>query len=211
MIVLIGGTKGGSGKTTIATNLAVMRANQKKSVLLVDADDQESASGFTMLRNECHGEAGYTSVKLTGKAVRTETKRLKDNYDDVIIDAGGRDTASQRAALSIADILLIPFPPRTFDIWTIENMSSLVEEMREANLKLKAYTFLNKTDPRGADNADAAERLREEEHLVFLDITIGNRKAFGNAAGHGQSVTETKPIDEKASQEIQKLYDHVWN
>lgn len=63
MILISGGTKGGSGKTTIATNLAIMRAAQGKDVLLVDADDQETASDFTILRNErMGGKAGYTSI-----------------------------------------------------------------------------------------------------------------------------------------------------
>src|SRR5438477_417175 len=119
MIIVSGGTKGGSGKTTLATNLAVMRSRDGFDVLLIDADDQESATDFTMVRNERIPEgAGYTSIKLTGAAVRTETLRLRKKYDDIIIDVGGRDTANQRAALSVADILLVPFKPRSLDVWT---------------------------------------------------------------------------------------------
>ena len=51
MIVVVGGIKGGSGKTTVAINLAVLRASGGHDVLLVDADDQETASDFTILRN----------------------------------------------------------------------------------------------------------------------------------------------------------------
>ena len=90
-------------------------------VLLIDADDQETASDFTMLRNErAAAAATYTSIKLTGQAVRTETLRLADKYADVFIDTGGRDTTSQRAALTVADVLLVPFVPRSFDVWTLE-------------------------------------------------------------------------------------------
>ena len=100
MIITVGGIKGGSGKTTIATNLTVQRAAEGRDVLLVDADDQETASDFTMLRNDkLETGAGFTSIKLTGPAVRTEVRRLADKYDDIIIDTGGRDTTSQRAAL----------------------------------------------------------------------------------------------------------------
>lgn len=63
MIVVCGGIKGGSGKTTLATNLAVIRAAAGHDVLLVDADDQETASDFTIQRNAQTGDkAGYSTV-----------------------------------------------------------------------------------------------------------------------------------------------------
>ena len=78
MIIVVGGIKGGSGKTTVATNLAVIRAKDGRDVLLVDADDQETATDFTVLRNErMDGNAGYTSIKLAGPAVRTQTHACK--------------------------------------------------------------------------------------------------------------------------------------
>ena len=211
MIVVAGGTKGGSGKTTIATHLAIMRAALGRNVLLIDADDQESASDFTVLRNERGTAAArYTVIKLTGVAVRTETQRLASKYDDIIIDVGGRDTASQRAALTVATILLVPFVPRSYDIWTLEKVMDLVREIRHLNPNLTAYTFLNRADASGPDNADAAEVLRESEDLTFLDTSVGNRKAFGKAAAQGLAVTELKPPDEKAIQEMQALFEAVF-
>ena len=107
MIITVGGIKGGSGKSTVATNLATIRAMTGSDVLLIDADDQETAADFTILRNERHpGGAHYTCIKLTGPAVRTETLRLADKYQDIVIDTGGRDTTSQRAALSVSNVLL---------------------------------------------------------------------------------------------------------
>ena len=211
MILVTGGTKGGSGKTTVATNLAIMRAAQGREVLLIDADDQETASDFTVLRNEMMGgKAGYTSIKLTGAAVRTETLLLAKKYDDIIIDAGGRDTVSQRAALTVADILLVPFVPRSFDIWTIEKISSLIKEVQPVNPNLKGFTFLNRADAAGPDNADAAKELEEVEDLAFLDTPLGYRKAFGKAAAQGLAVTELKPADEKAAQEVEELFQAVF-
>jgi chromosome partitioning protein len=212
MIIVVGGIKGGSGKTTVATNLAVMRSAEGKDVLLIDADDQETSSDFTMLRNERQEEgAGYTSIKLTGQAVRTETQRLKNKYDDIIIDTGGRDTTSQRAALTVADLLLVPFVPRSFDVWTIEKVSNLVGEMRAANEELQAFTFLNRADSRGQDNQEAAELLREAEELTFIDSPLVERKAFGNAAAAGLAVTELKPQDPKAIDEVMMLFRYVFD
>lgn len=212
MIIVIGGIKGGSGKTTVATNLAVMRSGAGNDVLLIDADDQETSTDFTILRNEIlENGAGYTNIKLTGAAVRTETLRLKDKYQDIIIDTGGRDTASQRAALTVADILLVPFVPRSFDVWTIEKVSKLVSEMKTVNPELRACMFLNRADPRGQDNYDTAEVLKENDALTFLDMPLGARKAFSNAAAEGLGVSELKPHDPKAVAEITKLHSYIFD
>ena len=153
MIIVAGGGKGGSGKSTIATNLTIMRARAGHDVLLVDADDQETAADFTVLRNATVDQgAGYTCIQLTGPAVRTEIARLAPKYDDVIVDAGGRDTVSQRAALVLADILLVPFVPRSFDIWTLETVVTLIHEIRTVNPPLRAYAFINRGDPSGTDH-----------------------------------------------------------
>lgn len=212
MIIVAGGIKGGSGKTTVATHLTVMRALQGRDVLLVDADDQETATDFTALRNERQQEgAGYTSIKLTGASVRTETLRLAKKYDDIVIDTGGRDTTSQRAALTVADKLIVPFVPRSFDVWTLERVARLVEEMRTANPRLQAYVFINRADPQGRDNDEAAELLREAGGLEYLDTPIGARKAFGNAASQGLAVTELKQQDPKATQEMSALFRYLFD
>lgn len=212
MIVVIGGIKGGSGKTTIATNMTVMLAAKGRDVLLIDADDQETASDFTTLRNEQHPDgAGYTSIKLNGPAVRTQTQRMAKKYDDIIIDTGGRDTTSQRAALSIADLILVPFVPRSFDIWTLEKVSNLVGEMRTANPDLKAFAFINRADPRGQDNDEATSIIKETEELAFIDTPLGSRKAFSNAAAQGLAVIEDKPQDAKAREEIETLFRYIFD
>ena len=208
MIVTVGGIKGGSGKTTVATNLAVIRATAGRDVLLVDADDQATASDFTRLRNRAlePAGAGFTSIVLAGAAVRTETRLLADKYDDIIIDTGGRDTTSQRAALTVSDVLLVPFVPRSFDVWTLENVSELVAEIRTVNPELVAFAFINRADPRGLDNAQAEEVIAETPELTLMPTRLGTRKAFGNAAAQGLAVTELRPQDSKATDEMMALY-----
>src|SRR3954471_12693540 len=174
MIVVVGGIKGGSGKTTVATNLAVIRAAAGGDVLLIDADDQETASDFTIIRKQRQPDApSYTSIKLTGAAVRNETLRLCEKYQDIIIDTGGRDTTSQRAALTVADMLLVPFVPRSFDVWTLDKVSELVSEIRTVNAAMRAYVFLSRADARGQDNSAGAEILKETEALTFLAAPLG--------------------------------------
>jgi chromosome partitioning protein len=212
MIIVVGGIKGGSGKSTVATNLAVMCAAQNQDVLLIDSDDQETAFDFTLLRNETQQEKpAYTCIKLTGAAVRTETLRLSTKYETIIIDTGGRDTTSQRAALSVANVLLVPFVPRSFDVWTLEKVGTLVSEIKTINPGLIAYAFINRADPKGQDNDDAADVLKETDALTFIDTKLGMRKAFSNAAATGQGVTELKPSDPKAIAEMETLFRCVFN
>ncbi|UWW97574.1 MAG: AAA family ATPase (plasmid) [Candidatus Cardinium sp.] len=66
MIYVIGGIKGGSGKSTISTNLAVLMAKKFKDILLIDADDQQTASDFTVFRSETMKDnLYYTSIQLS--------------------------------------------------------------------------------------------------------------------------------------------------
>ena len=212
MIITVGGTKGGGGKTTIATNLAVMRAATGADVLLVDADDQATASSFTALRNSSRrGEgAGYTAVRLIGEEIIHSHSNLRSKYSDIVIDAGGRDTDSHRAGLVVADIALIPFQPSSFDVWELGKASRVVGETRLLNPSLRAFTLINMADPRGHDNEAAAEYAEDVEGLEFIPDSIVTRKAFRRAAAQGLSVTELRPQDAKAVDEIRAIYDFAF-
>src|SRR5687767_10925401 len=143
-------------------------------VLLVDADDQESASDFSLERNQrTEGKSGYTYIKQSEQGIRSEVLNLRGKFEDIIIDTGGRDTVSQRYALSVSDILLIPFMPRSLDIWTLRKVRSLVSEARGVNESLRAVCFLNRSDPSGSDNQEASQLLREEEIIEYIDAPLG--------------------------------------
>jgi chromosome partitioning protein len=210
MIAVVGGTKGGTGKSTVATNLAVMLAARGRDVLLVDADRQESATLFTNMRNQTRpGGAGYTCVALAGRAVGTEVRRLAPKYQDVVIDTGGSDTACQRAALSVCDVYLVPFAPRSFDVWTLEKVVAIIDEVRPVNPGFRAYAFLNRADATGPDNEAAAEILKAAPELQFVATALGNRKSYAKAATGGLAITELRPKDPKAVEEIEALFRHV--
>jgi chromosome partitioning protein len=211
MILVCGGIKGGSGKTTIATNLVVMRAQAGKDVLLIDADEQESATIFTAIRKRDQSQRPqYTSIILRESNLRSEIDRMRSKYDDIIVDTGGRDTRAQRASLSLADVLLLPFNPRSLDIWTLENVEKLLEDIRTINPELRAVSFLNRADPVGSDNQDSKDILSEITSIEFSDISIVNRKAFGRAVSLGLSVVELSNPDGKAMREMVALYKHLF-
>lgn len=212
MILVVGGTKGGSGKTLLATSLTVLRAAAGQDVLLIDADEQGSAMDFTRQRQRrMADEAGYTAMQTREADVAVQVRRMVQKYGDVVIDVGGRDTASQRAALAVADVLLIPFPPTSVDLWTTDTVVALLKEAQSFNPGLRAYAIINKAFPRGSDNVEAAALLQEyPDHWTYLDTPIGGRKAFSNAFGGGYVVTEYQPKDPKAMAEIRALYRHIF-
>ena len=204
MILAVGNIKGGVGKTTLAINIAIARALTGCDVLLVDGDEQRTAMTFTELRFEQTGKSSYTAVGLQGVAMRTQVRQLVGKYDDIIIDVGGRNTGSLRAALTVADLLLIPVQPRSFDIWAVDQMAELVKEVREIN-PIRVIAILNAADAQGRDNEEAFNAIADISGIEMLPISIGRRKAFPNAAANGLSVIEQTPRDTKAVNELTSL------
>lgn len=210
MIVVIGSQKGGVGKSTLAANLVVMRSAAGRKVLLVDADRQKSITQWAQQRELSEIPTNWTTIQLTGATVGSQIKRLAESYDDIIVDVGGHDTASQRSALFAADILLLPFQPRSFDIWTMGFLKSMLEEIKENNEKLKIYALINRGDSQGKDNEDSLSFLQEYRIFTCLPFIITQRKAFSNAVGAGKSVIEMESSDKKAIAEMQALYDFIY-
>lgn len=205
MIITIGNTKGGTGKSTLAVNIAIQQAISA-TVLLIDGDEQQSSLAFTRLRN--HDD--YTAVALTGALIRSQAPRLAQHYQHVIIDVGGRDTGSFRAALTITDTLLIPVQPRTFDVWAMESVSALVVDAKAFNTRLQAYTVLSMADVQGRDNQDAAEALRSSEAISYLDCPIARRKVYTDGLAQGKGISEVKPKNAKAIAELHQLISIIY-
>jgi chromosome partitioning protein len=99
--------------------------------------------------------------------------------------------------------LVIPVPPRSFDIWAVDQVAELVKEAREINPALRAVPLLHAADAQGRDNEDAGDALQEIAGLEVLPVTIGRRKAFPSAAARCRAVTEVLPRDAKAVAELQ--------
>jgi chromosome partitioning protein len=211
MILVIGGIKGGSGKTTLATNLTVLRSQSSRRILLIDADEQRSASDWADQRLALGVDTPWTTIQLSGKSIHTEILKLAKNYDDVLIDTGGRDNSSQRSALTVADAFLVPFRPKSLDVWTMGKVNQLITEVSSINPKLRCCAVINQADSTGSDNKDAHEALSECPDLKCFPVFLGYRKAFSSAAAKGLGVTELKPIDKKAVQEMIALSDMIYS
>lgn len=213
MIILIGGEKGGPGKTTIATNIAAIRTKEKEDVLLIDTDKQPTASYWCSLREDHQIQPRVASVQKFEKSVRTETLALKEKYSDIIIDAGGRDSPELRGGLLVADKAVFPLRPSQFDLWTLGRINTLVESAKEFNNKLEAFVVINQASPNPAvkEVEEARELIVEFDNLNLLKTHICERIAFRRAAIQGMAVTEYKPEDNKAIEEIINLYEEIYN
>lgn len=212
MILVVGGIKGGSGKSTIAVNLAVARAGKHK-VLLVDGDDQESTSDWFAERKSSFPDLSpnLDFTQVTGKSARDRILTTVDRYEDIIIDTGGRDTITQRAVLSVADLLLLPFQPRSVDIWTLKRVSALISEIYNINSDLKCGGFVNRAFANSTDNDDAMTAISEADNIALIPLKIGDRKCFSNSFGMGLTVPEIKPRADKAIDELQALYKYCFH
>jgi chromosome partitioning protein len=199
MIVTFGNTKGGTGKSTLSVNLAIRLAAKTKKVLLVDGDEQRSAVNFTELRSSQVSD--YTAIALYGSSLRTQINRLKPDYDVIVIDVGGRDTGSFRAALTLTDTLIIPVQPRTFDVWALDAVAALVNDAQAMNPNLKAYVCLNLAEAQGKDNAFALTTISDYTFTIIKQ-PIMRRKVYPISTSQGKSVFECKPMDRKAIAEF---------
>lgn len=212
MIVLIGGEKGGTGKTTLATNLAAMRALSSRDVLLVDTDPQGSANYWSQSRDDERVTPRVACIQKFGKGLSAEVKDLSCRYQDIIIDAGGRDSVELRSALVVTEKVYIPIQPSQFDIWTLNQMDELVETAKGFNPDLQARVIISRssTNPSVHESDDTGKLLADFPNLDLTNVIIRDRIAYRKAAKDGLAVIELKPKDPKAVEEVEALYKEVF-
>ncbi len=214
MILTVGNTKGGVGKTTIAVNLAIARALAGRDVWLIDGDRQGTAQTAIRIRAEAGHTPGIACATYPdGVTLRAQVQQQAAKFEDIIIDAGGRDSTALRAALVLSDVLLVPFQPRSYDVWALNDIAALVDEARSVRDGLRCFAVLNCADPgeHSTDNNEAAAAVAEVPQFEYLPTPLRRRKAFANAAGAGLSVLELKPQDSKASDELNSLVSALFS
>jgi chromosome partitioning protein len=207
MIILVGSQKGGCGKSTIATNLAAVAAQNGRDVVLIDADSQCTSATWAADREEID-VAQVACVQKVGNITNT-AKELATKYDLVIIDAGGRDSQELRTGLLAADLLIAPFKPSQADLDTVYQLSDVVSQAKDFNTSLKAVAVLtmSPTHPANTEIQDSKDYL--SEHMTVLDCLIHDRKAYRDALSMGRGVIEHN--DHKAKNEITELYKVITN
>lgn len=207
MIVVIGGEKGGTGKTTICTNIASMLAREGSDILIVDTDKQGSASAWAALRDENIKLKRIPCIQKFGSTISSEINDLRNRYDDIIIDAGGRDSVELRGSMAVADVIYIPIQASQFDVWTLGAMDSLITQVSTFNSHLKAIAVINRasTNPSVSETKETIEIFEDFNNLRISNCILRDRIVYRKAARSGLAVDELENTDPKACDEIKKL------
>lgn len=213
MIVVIGGEKGGVGKTTLATNLALMRILMGHDALICDTDAQASANAWVTFRDEAGRVPRVPCVQKYGTQLARQLLDLAERYEDIVVDVGGRDTVELRAALAVADRLFMPVRASQYDVLTLQKMSRLVEEVSAINPDLRACVFINQAsaNPAVSEVRTARELLGQFPQFRPLDCVLRDRIVFRHTVPDGRGVVEVEPRDAKAVGEIAMLYQEVFD
>ena len=148
IILLVGGEKGGSGKSCLAQNIAVYLQRKNKDVLLLDADPQGTTTDWAKEREENDELMNLSCVQASGN-IRQTLKDIAKRYQVVVVDAGGQDSEALRSAMTVATHMLLPFRPKRRDLKTLVNVSQLVKLAKAVNpdMKVRAITMSNSTKP----------------------------------------------------------------
>lgn len=190
--------KGGTGKTTISVNLAACFATEGTEVLLVDADAQHSAMDWKADRPQ--QLPNIHALHLPEKNLHREVQNLKQKYDLVIIDGGGRVTATARAAAASADFIVIPTLPSKLDMLSTEEfIDTVINEVRAIKPDIAGGIILNQLQ-KGTVIATAAIDHLGQLGYPFFDNVLHLYVAYREAAATGKSVIE---YDQKSKAAIE--------
>jgi chromosome partitioning protein len=198
-IVAIESQKGGSGKSSIAINLAVAATIAGHEVVLIDLDPQASATAWK------DGRQADRPVVVSVAAARLpqalEAAR-EGGADLVLIDTAPHVEGAALAAARAADLILIPCRPGILDLRAI---ASTAELMRIAGKP--AFVVLNACPPGATRLIEDARAAVAVHGLEVASVELAQRAVFGHALTAGQGVFEFEPSG-KATLEVAHL--HAW-
>ena len=184
VVITVAQQKGGTGKTTLAANLAAALGPTRK-VALLDIDPQRSLSRWFKLRPET--VAKLTCSDVSGWRLAGELDRLKATHDIVVIDSPPQIDTDARLAIRGANLVLIPVQPSAPDIWAAEGTLKLAAAERRA-----ATIVLNRVPSSGKLRDTMTAQIKAAGNPM-LSASIGNRTGFASAFAEGMGVTEAAP------------------
>ena len=200
-VIAIAQQKGGSGKTTLAVNLAVGFARAGKSVALMDTDPQGSAGRWFMTRVEDQSEPGLDFSTASAWGVTYEVRKLAEAHDIVIIDTPPKADSDLRPALRAADLVLVPVATSHLDLWAVEVVLYLAERENKS-----AMIVMTRNRPGTRLAQDVAAKAAELSADV-ADAALANRVVYAETLGQGRAALEVRkgPAHEEVSALINEI------
>ncbi len=209
-IISILNTKGGVGKTTIATNLAVMFAREQKKVLLVDSDHQSSSSDFRTTRISNPTVAQFTATQIQSPTLHIDIPNFQ--FDYIIIDVGAKDNKVFRSAIMASDFAIVPLCPSQYDFWGSQNTFDILQEASISLPSLKTFAVLNMVIPRTKIAKEVQKLISEFEatyKVKFMKSNLTSRVAYKYSVSEGLGVIELSSKDAKAKKEINNFFNEI--
>ena len=191
--------KGGVGKTTLATALAVAAEAEGRQAAVFDLDPQASAAFWHDTRQS--DEPAVISIPPS-RLQHVLKAAAESGCDLAIIDAPpfAKDIAYEAAQQ--ADFILIPTRPAILDVMAMTRTLELVRHYDRP-----AAVVLTFCPAQGREIADTEEAVRQMG-AVLAPVRIHNRVAYSRAQQTGLTAQELEPGG-KAAEEIKRLYEYT--
>jgi len=195
LIVSIVNSKGGSGKTTLAVNLARAIQLDGNDVVVIDTDPQGTATDWSAMQPEGY-DLPVLHIKNAG-LLETDLTRLVGGYDIAVIDGSAKLEKGTGTSVRVADAVLIPVQPTPADVWGVSDVSGVVKRTntKAAIVVSRAVTGTNLAD-------EIAEGLSGYDLPVFESRTH-QRVAYAESMFQGRTVLDIRAP--KAQEEIQGI------
>jgi chromosome partitioning protein len=203
-IIALLNEKGGTGKSTIATNLATALHRRGKRVVLVDADPQGTARDW---REASPPGFDLPPVVAIDRAQMLASSLAAVSADVVVIDSPAKAESMAAAIVRIANIALLVIQPSGADVWASAAAVRLIQARKEIGGAIDAAFLIN----RASNNTKLSKLIQNgdwnEYGIEQLDSVVGNRIAFAQAMTDGISVLDLN--DAIAKQEILNVLDEM--
>lgn len=205
MILLVGGEKGGSGKSCLSQNISVYLQQKGRDVLILDSDPQGTTADWIKEREKNSALKNLSCIQASGN-IRQTLKDLAHRYQDIVIDAGGHDSEALRSAMTVATHMLLPFRPKRRDLKTLVNVEQLIKLAKAINPDLITRAIITQcpTLPSQVNRILDAKAACESFGIEALKSIITNRNVYDDADEDGSSVLEVG-TDLKAKEEIESM------
>ena len=204
MLTVVGNLKGGTGKSTVAFNLAVWLAYDKAGVMAFDLDPQCTLVDVCEVRVEDGFEP--TFEVSTDLAELEKLAKNKKNKQPIIVDMSASNMPAMQKAISLADRILIPVQPSQADIWSTQRFLKIVSDNLTKAKKTEVLGFINRADTHIGvrETGEAEQAIQMLQGIKALDIRLYQRTAYRRSFSEGLGVFELDPMG-KASKEMKKL------